>query len=446
MASEDFGTRFIAPMKPQEQRALPETNLLAVDIKQTAVPMNSVAIDQPAVVPAVEESSAGPVQIHVLRSVPELESIRDVWTRWQWHPNSDFDHYNSVLQSLRGILRPHVIVAYRNCGPIAILVGRLEHSPIEFSVGYKVLFHPRVRKLTFIHAGFLGEPSPETAKVLVDSIDHSLRSGEACAAYFNQIRTDSALYQFANNLPGMFSRDRFPTTQTHRSMRVPDSIDAFYQTLSPKVRKNQRWQAKKLIQDFKGNVRIDCISKQDEFDRMFRDLDEIAKKTYQRGLGAGFIPNKETRQLMQAQSDKGQLRTYILYIEDKPCAFWIAVVYGKTFHSSAMGYDPNYAKYSPGMFLIMKVIEGLCVKQDNNAVVEIDFGLGDAQYKQILGTNEWQEATVYLFSSTMKGRLLSIVQLSIGALNHFSQKALKRTQLLGRVKRYWRDRLSGREG
>lgn len=63
-----------------------------------------------------------------------------------------------------------------------------------------------------------------------------------------------------------------------------------------------------------------------------------------------------------------------------------------------MVYDPKYSKHSPGMFLIIRVIEGLCDRHGSDKVTEVDFGLGDAQYKAVIGNREWQESSVYMTS------------------------------------------------
>jgi hypothetical protein len=385
----------------------------------------------------------GHVNVRVLRSLEELESIRDIWMGWQTHPNSDIDFYIAVLKSLPNIERPHVMVLYRNDRPEALLAARLENSRMEFGIGYRTLLRPRVRMLTFIHAGLLGNSSPENVKAFTDSIALALRSREAEVGFFNQVPVDSILYNAITTSPGI--RNHYPASKTHRGMKLADSVDSFYKSLSSKVRKNQKWQAKKLLQDFNGKVRIDCLQRPDELERLFRDVEEVAKKTYQRGLGAGFIDNPQTRHLMDLQSRKGWLRTYVLYLEDKPCAFWIAVVYARVFHSIAMGYDPAYSKHSPGMFLIMKTVEGLCSRQGGEDAGEIDFGFGDAQYKEILGSFEWKESPLYLFAPTAKGRLLGIMRGGTELLDRIAQRILDRTQLLARVKRVWRGRLSGKQ-
>ena len=55
---------------------------------------------------------------------------------------------------------------------------------------------------------------------------------------------------------------------------------------------------------------------------------------------------------------EGWLRAYLLYLGDRPCAFWIGMLYNGPFVSEYMSYDPEFRQFSPGMVLIMRVIEG----------------------------------------------------------------------------------------
>jgi hypothetical protein len=81
----------------------------------------------------------------VFRTVPEAEAIRSVWAGWQLHPNSGLDFYLAVLRSVPGVLRPHIIMVFRDGHPDATLIGRVGERKSEVSVGYKSTSKPRAR-------------------------------------------------------------------------------------------------------------------------------------------------------------------------------------------------------------------------------------------------------------------------------------------------------------
>ena len=178
-----------------------------------------------------------------------------------------------------------------------------------------------------------------------------------------------------------------------------------------------------------------------DFEEMMRDIEQIAAKTYQRGLGVGFDTSAAMRERLRLEIAKGWLRAFVLYIEDKPFAFWIGKLYQNSFCSDSMGYDPAYSKHSPGMYLIMQVVEYLCGENSDDRAHQIDFGFGDAQYKTVLANQEWQEASIYIFARSWKGIGINLLRMPTAWVNHWAQELLGKTSLLLKVKRMWRDRI-----
>ena len=379
---------------------------------------------------------AGVVSVKVARSAQEVEAIRDIWMSWQLNPNADIDFYLQVLRSRPEVLRPHVLVLYRDGVPVAMLVGRLVRDQIQGRLGYATLFRTGTRTLTFIYGGQAGDLSLENSRIIIAEVMSSLRVGEADLADFRYVRTDSNFYQLLALYPGFFTRDRFPQKQAHLKMALPRQTNEIYSGLSGKVRKNLRWQAKKLMEDFEGEVRIACFRDPEEIDRMFEDVERVAAKTYHRGLGFGFVDNLEMRERVQFEAEKGWFQAHVLYLAKKPAAFWIGNACGGKFYSGFLGYDDTYGRYSPGIFLITQVFEELC----KQSVDEIDFGLGDAEYKRRFANGSWEEACINIFAPTFKGLAVNAIRTPAILVEHAAKKALGAMQILPRVKRMWRDR------
>jgi hypothetical protein len=376
----------------------------------------------------------------VIRDISGLEQIRGWWTAWQRHPNSDIDFYSTVLRTVPGIVRPHVIVVYDRGTPQGILVGRIEDTDLAFNIGYGRFFRSHARVLTLIHRGLLGNVSTSSCQVIVREIMNSLREGEADVAYFNLLRSDSPLYAVALRTPGVLSRDHFSNTQPHHCMELPTSLEQLASQLSRKVRKNQRWN--KLLRDYPNNVMIKSFRGTEDLEYIFQVAEGIAQRSYHRGLGVGFVDSPETRKLLRAQAEHGWLRCHILYVGGKPCAFWIGTLYHGTFNSDYMAYDTNYGQYSPGMFLIMRIVEVFCGPNSLDRVSRIDFGQGDAEWKAHLGNQEWFEAPIYIFAPTLKGLRLNSLRMPAILVNKVGRTVLERTQLLARLKKEWRKHLA----
>ena len=374
--------------------------------------------------------------VRVLRTLQELEGIRPEWESWSGNRDSEMDTYLACLRSIPATVRPHVVLVEREGKPDAILVGRIDLGHISCRLGYLRLNLP-AKILCFVYGALRGNASKENCDLIVCSVLQSLSDREADVAYMNFLREDSELCRLAKKQPGALSRDYLRVTQQHYAAALPASVDEFYQGLSPKVRKNQKRQAKKLLDHLSGNVTVRCFRKVAEIEDLVADVEQVASRSYQRGLGVGFFDSAHTREQLRLKAEKGWLQGYVLYLAGRPCAFVIGDINGNTFGTDYVGYDAEFANHSPGMYLVMRVIEGFCDGY-REGVTEVDFGTGHAQYKQVLSNQEWCETAVYIFAPTFKGVSINVVRSIIVGTDQLIKKMLARTNLLKKVKKAWR--------
>jgi hypothetical protein len=379
--------------------------------------------------------------VSVARSAAEVEALRELWMSWPSHRDSDIDFYLMIVQSYPEVSRPHVLTLYRGGKPEAILVGRLEEKRLNFNIGYLHPFRPRARCLTFVYGGIHGDASPENARIFLEELVASLRRREADLAMLEFVPLESPMYELALNVPGILSRDLWPPAQGHDMMTIPSSIDEVYRRMSSDRRIETRRRVRKLQSHPAGEPKIVCYRKESELDQLFADGEQIAKKTYQRGMGVGFADKADVRSRLLLAARKGWLRANVLYIGDRPVAFWIAMLYHGSFVSEYMGYDPEFRQWSPGMVLVMRVIEQLCTGSAGDKVENLDFGLGHAEYKGALCTKNWMEAPVYIFSPTLKGLGLKMMRSTSRLVDAGARRILTSTKFLPRLKKAWRDRL-----
>lgn len=375
-------------------------------------------------------------RVRILRDVAEFETIRKEWELWSGNRDSEINSFTTFMHSNPGALRPHIIVIYSGDRPDAIFVGRIDKGHIACRLGYLRL-NLSARVLCFVYGAFRGNPSSENCELIVRSVLRSLSDGEADAAYMNFLDERSDLFALATKVPGILSRDYVRATQQHYTAQLPSTVDDFYRGLSPKVRKNQKWQSKRLDKHFPGAVTVRCFRAVGEIDELVRDVEQIAAKSYQRAIGVGFIDSANTRSQLRLKAGNGWLRGYVLYLGGRPCAFWLGDVNAGVFGSDYIGYDAEFASHSPGMYLIMRVVEGFC-NGNGDGVSGIDFGTGYAQYKEILSNREFREISVYMFAPTVKGISLNAVRTVVGRTDLAFKAVLDRTNLLQRAKKAWR--------
>ncbi len=381
--------------------------------------------------------------VRVLRAVPELEAIRDAWQSWPGNRDSEMDPYLTFLQSNQMTVRPHIVVVEREGRPDAILVGRIDRGHIRCRLGYLHMNFP-ARVLCFVAGALRGNPLLENCDLMVSSVLQSLAEGEADVAYMNFLKEGSDLCRLSMQKPGRLFRDYVPSTQPHFAATLPSSAEKFYTGLSKSVRGNLKEKQRKLVKAFGDDVKIRCFREVGEVDSLIRDAEQVAAKSYQRGLRVGFVDDPATRNSLRLHAERGCLRGYVLYVAGKPCAFQIGDINQDRFGPNFTGYDEALGKYSPGMYLMVKVIESFC-EDSAQGVRAVDFGPGNSWYKQSICNEEWMETAVYIFAPTVKGFCLNIVRFLVGTVDHAIKRALERTNLLQKIKKAWRNRARPKE-
>jgi hypothetical protein len=377
--------------------------------------------------------------IEVVKDLGEVSALRGAWEEMCQDPNADIDFYRTIIQSRGEVLRPHVIVLKRNGIVRSILAGRLERKEFDAELGYKKIRLASVRCLTLIHGGLLGEESEDCVADLVESVRKSLRSGEADVAWFYGLDVNSAFYRVARRVGGFTTHDYFPGQIQRWKLRLPPTYDELYRKLSCNTKHNLKRYSKRLRDTFGEELTIKSFHDLRDLDWVLEDTEVVAAKSYHRGLGVGFICNEETRRTMTLAAKEGWLRAYVLYIANKPCAFWNGILYGRTFFTSTTGYDPDLRDYRPGTFLLQTMLRDLCSEK---VADEVDFGFGDAQYKRDWCEQEQVQASFFVFAPSFKGVYVNCLRTPlIGAANG-TRKILSRTGVLQKLKRAWRDRLA----
>ena len=177
-------------------------------------------------------------------------------------------------------------------------------------------------------------------------------------------------------------------------------------------------------------------------DRAVRLVEAIARKTYQRGLGAGFRDTPEARSRWRTAAGQGCLRAYVLWLGGEPAAFCTGFALDSTLWLEHLGFDPVFRRFRPGTHLILRVIADLA---EQRQVRRIDFGIGDADYKRRLCHESRDDVSVFVFAPTCKGIWLNGLRSLADGMGRAGQWCLERLGLLSWFKRRWRRALQPKE-
>lgn len=384
------------------------------------------------------------LSVKVLVAPADILKHRFLWTRWPGSRDSDLDFFLHVAARRPEVLRPYVAVAYRGEIPEAMLIGRVEERRVPVKFGYVQLPTPRICVLNFVYRCMRGNGSMEHSAALVREVLKTLRSGAADLAIFEHLPVESSLYHAVRVLPGFLERGISPERRIHWQLRLPPNSEALYEILSAKHRQNYRRKARKLLSDFSGKVRVERY--RDISPQLFAEIESIAGKTYQRALGFGFKDTPEMRERWKLAAVAGWLRVSVLYIQDKPCAYWSAMAYQGTLWGDHLGFDPRYSSYSPGMYLMLSSLSDLCDGKWEDDVTQVDFGLGDAEYKSVLSNCKFEESLIHVYGRTLRGTGMNLLSTPVGLADRGIRKLLARKDLLGKIKRLWRDHALAQSG
>lgn len=378
--------------------------------------------------------------LSVRTSFEELSELRESWLALQGdHVLSDPDYFEATMSMDDDALRPHVVVVGDD-SPRLMGVGRLERLSLPCRLGYMTLYKPRVRSLTIVPGGLIGDVTDETAAVVLDELETSLRAGEADVAIVRQVALDSALYRLATTRPGFFRRQHVANNGVHWELTLPESFEAYVASRSKKTREMIRYHRKRLEREFGGDrLSVRRYTEPHELDELVREVTPVAEKTYQHALGVAFADTAKFRAQTSLAMERGWFRAWVLSIDGQACAFRLGEAYGGRFRSVRPGYDPAYRRYGVGTWLLLYAIEELC----SDAGVEVfDFGLGDSDTKRRFGDRSWVEGDAIVYGPTVRGARINLTRTALVRTSGAVLGAAERVNAFDTLKRRWRRRLS----
>lgn len=382
-------------------------------------------------------------EILIVRDFEEIEAIRGTWEKLQAEEsypriNADVDRYLATIKASDSSAEPYIIVIKEEGRPAAMLIGVVDKNSIKCTVGRWTLFKPVLRRLSVVYGGIIGKQTEQISRALVDELMKELRSGRVDVVYFNCLETGSPMYRVACKMPGLLSRCHLPKIEVHWRMTVPEDMDSFYRSLSGKHAGNLRRLISKLERAYPNKVQVVTYRHQAELDTAIKAASEISATTYQYAYGLGVVDDCQTRNILSQEARLGRLQIDVLYINDEPAAFQLAMKYRNTYFGDKIGFNPKWEKFRIGTVLFLKVTETLCA---DPSIAYYDFGFGDTQYKRSYCDTEWTEGHVYIFARRVFPVFVNLVLSTTLAISIFTKKFVTRLGIRNPVQRLRRKRI-----
>jgi CelD/BcsL family acetyltransferase involved in cellulose biosynthesis len=331
--------------------------------------------------------------VRVARSFEEVEELRPAWEALDGgRITSNIDFVLTYCRHTPGVVRPHVVLVEEDGKPVALAAGRLEDTTIPAKLGYKVVLDAKVRALTVVYGGLLGDE--RSLPALLAALGDSIEDERLDLVRFRMLEVGSSEHIALSDALPAVRKQRFAPRLRHWRAALPGTLDDFLAQRSRRRRESVRRYARRLERTYGDDARVEVVRDNGGLDKLFSESKLIHRETYQHVLGVGFSDENVQRRLAELAADRGWFRGYMLYLREKPVAFWHGNAYRGSFGVVSTGFDPAYAEDRPGTYLLMRAVDDLCA---DGSAQTLDFGFGDAEYKRHFGDGFVEEQDVGAF-------------------------------------------------
>jgi hypothetical protein len=166
--------------------------------------------------------------------------------------------------------------------------------------------------------------------------------------------------------------------------RLDLGFDSYFSGFSAKSRSTLRRKVKKLADRSGGSLDLRVYRSEAEIEEFHRAARSVSALTYQeRRLDAGLPDGPEALAAMRALVRRGLARGWLLFVDDRPISYLYAPAEGATLIYAYLGYDPEFAAFSPGTVLQFEAMRGLMEEGEFRL---FDFTEGEGRHKRQFAT------------------------------------------------------------
>jgi CelD/BcsL family acetyltransferase involved in cellulose biosynthesis len=147
--------------------------------------------------------------------------------------------------------------------------------------------------------------------------------------------------------------------------------------------------------------------------RFTSDAETVRRASWQRVDGPLARDPRTTQESFTDLAERGLFRSFVLRVNDTPCAFLFGFQSRGVYYVNSLGYDAAFSRYSPGIAIVFLALQAL-FDEDRPRLVSL--GSGDAEYKRRLSNASFDEGTLFLLRRTESNRLRAALNGSLGRI------------------------------
>lgn len=309
---------------------------------------------------------------HLLSALPHPNAIY-ASPSWVAHLNTTRDSPTRVW-SVRG-------ESGRLVGVVPILIGTYV---LQFAVKNSVLVRKRLRTVHILGSVPILPQSRHAFHCVVDRI---LEECPQCSSlYADALPTDTYLWRLLQDSvypPLNLYVHIVDGPRPWHLLQLDESFEAYLKSMSAKARANIRRTSRQLSKAADGNVNLRRVTTIDDVPEFLEGAVKVSRRSWQhKVLGERVRADESGRRSLEDLASRGVLRCYLLECRGAPCAFVIGYQYCGVYQYAEIGFDEDFAEYSPGTVLLFHIIEDL---HEHNPPTTFNFGVGDSTYKRRFG-------------------------------------------------------------
>jgi CelD/BcsL family acetyltransferase involved in cellulose biosynthesis len=186
--------------------------------------------------------------------------------------------------------------------------------------------------------------------------------------------------------------------------RIPSGSEEYLSQMSSKTRSTLRKKARKLAEAAGGKVELTRVDSENQVGDFLTNAVKVSRNSWQHDILGNRIGDSEDERAWAEQlASAGLLRNYLLKCDGRPCAFVVGYQFNGVFHDVELGYDREFSEHSPGTILLHMLIQDLC---DHQPPSILNFGMGDADYKQRFGDVQREDVSIIVFRKSLNNYLM----------------------------------------
>lgn len=238
------------------------------------------------------------------------------------------------------------------------------------------------------------------------------------------------LPELAAHYPGCIAGGR----QDYRRHYIDMGLghDGYMARFSGKTRSTLKRKARKLAEEAPGGYHVTAHRTPAEIEAFLAAALPLSAKTYQaRLLDAGLPDDPGSRRAMLEAAEDDRMRAFLLHAGGAAIAYLALPVSGRTLVYAHLGYDPVWARLSPGTVLQIEALEQLFAE---HRFAWFDFTEGEGAHKALFGTHAAACSSLVLLRPTLANRTLLGAREAFDAGVAGAKALAERSGALGRIR------------